>query len=1184
MNNLKKTIEELLSGKFRYEQPGLLFSKEKIEVTLKAGDVYRGELYFGTEDNQRIRGYITSSNRRVVPGTDQFTGTTIRLQYGVDGVGMNPGDRHEGWLCFTTNVGEYRIPFVIQAEKEEMHSVAGSVTDMDSFVKIAKEDFKEAYRLFTDPGFPRLLKNAGTKELALYKGLSRQPVTYQNLEEFLVGTGRKKPVNMELKFDHNSFYEITETVRESFPVHKDGWGHLRLDIEARGDFLEVPKYVVTDEDFIGGYYQVEYVIHKEALQKGRQYGEIHVKSPYQELVYRITASGGPKVQLKTSLHEKQQAFSLMKDFMEYSCGKMEQGTWISSSRFLLNQLQEEGCNYPKYQMYEAYLCHVGGEEEQAKEILRRFKDQTFLREDLEMAGAYLYLSTLTGLYRDREQAVRRLRNFSMQREDSFLLFWILLQVDQELRNSPSRAVFMMEELFEKGCHNPLLYLEAWKYISKDMSLLHRMSSFWTQVFLLAGKEEMLTEELVMRFAYLTGYEKNFCPSMYRALAAGYEAFPADDTLEAICRYIMLGNPRERIYFRWFALAVERGLRLTRLYEYYVETMDTSYQRELPKPLLMYFTYNNNSLGDDKKAFIYASIVGNKDAQPGTYRDYRESMAEFAGKKAAEGRMDENYAVLYQEFLTESENREQAELIAGKMFTCRLYCDDKKIRTVIVRHDKFSMEEVYPCVQGVAYPRIYTEDAVILFQDEKQRRYYATVDYNVKKLFDERELMEKVLSLGIREPGVLLHYCVNAELGRDNLELYQEAAKMKAFSEGYRTEIRRSLLKYYGEENPAGDQEEYLKKLDYQEYAAADRIQLLEVLISRGLYSQAMSVIEESGYEGIRPESLLRLTSRMLTKCEMAEDEELLALASDVYRMGKYDEVILKYLMDYRFGPLDELLSVWKSAHGFDMDTYELEEKLLGLLMFTSDYRKEGEKILEDYVKHAGKEYLIGAYLTQIAYGVFVREYPMSIFVRNELETACRQKWPVNFICSLALFESLSREKNPSQDQLVLEKEILQKCMKKNLKFAFFKRLPASMLSPYQLDDKTFVEYHTDPAGKVTLYYALDAGLGGELKYQMEPLRNLYEGIFTKTFTLFYGETLHYYFKAELGEKTWQTQERVITMDKVEGIPVSKYQLINQMLSARRLDNSQEVMTQLKKYLRQEQYVKSMFSIEKESGK
>ena len=52
---MKKTIEELLSGNFRHEHPQLLFSQDKIEVTLKAGDVYKGELYFGTEVNQKIR-------------------------------------------------------------------------------------------------------------------------------------------------------------------------------------------------------------------------------------------------------------------------------------------------------------------------------------------------------------------------------------------------------------------------------------------------------------------------------------------------------------------------------------------------------------------------------------------------------------------------------------------------------------------------------------------------------------------------------------------------------------------------------------------------------------------------------------------------------------------------------------------------------------------------------------------------------------------------------------------------------------------------------------------------------------------------------------------------------------------------------------------------------------------------
>ena len=69
---------------------------------------------------------------------------------------------------------------------------------------------------------------------------------------------------------------------------------------------------------------------------------------------------------------------------------------------------------------------------------------------------------------------------------------------------------------------------------------------------------------------------------------------------------------------------------------------------------------------------------------------------------------------------------------------------------------------------------------------------------------------------------------------------------------------------------------------------------------------------------------------------------------------------------------------------------------------------------------------------------------------------------------------------------------------------------------------------------------------------------------------------------EEGKTSTKTQERVITMDKVEGIPSSKYQLINQMLSARRLEKGQEVLSQMKKFLRQEQYVREMFQIETEA--
>ena len=149
-------------------------------------------------------------------------------------------------------------------------------------------------------------------------------------------------------------------------------------------------------------------------------------------------------------------------------------------------------------------------------------------------------------------------------------------------------------------------------------------------------------------------------------------------------------------------------------------------------------------------------------------------------------------------------------------------------------------------------------------------------------------------------------------------------------------------------------------------------------------------------------------------------------------------------------------------------------------------------------------------------------------------------------------------------------------------FAFFRRLEPQLLSPYQLDDKTYVECHASPEAKVTLVYALDTGLGISREYKTEPMREEYEGIFVKTFTLFYGETLRYYFRIEEKGETKTTGERVLTMDKVEGNPVSKYQMINRILSARRLGKEQEVRSGMKQYLRQEQYVKEMFNINKEA--
>ena len=839
---MKKKIEQLLSGKFNYEQPQLLFSQEKISVTLKAGETVRGKIYLGTDDNQKIRGYITSSDRRMVPGFDKFSGTTVCLPYGVDASGMEPGESRKGWICFTTNIGEYKLSFEINTIKEQIKSSVGELKTIDQFCEIAKGDFREAFRLFTDKSFPEILKDCTPGEKSLYTGLSQQPITYQHLEEFLVGMGKKERVYISLKTPGTELYEIRESLQDSLVITRSGWGHLRLDVETRGDFLEVEKRVITDDDFIGSSYELTYIIHREKLGKGNQYGEIIVKSPYEELVYHVLASRNSSTRVNVKTGEKRRRLSLMKDYLEYRCGRMDFSTWAGSCHFELNQLRDSGFDYPEYQLMEAYLLHLENNDPAANEILGNYQDKSYTREDLEFAGAFLYLCTLTGLYKDKAQALRRIQNFYMQKEDSLALLLILIKADPAMTSSPSKVVFMLEEQFEKGCKNPLLYLEAWNYISKDMSLLHRLSRFWVQVFLFAGKRGLLTEELTMRFAYLSGYEKTYNESLYRALAMGCDAFPTQDTMEAICRYIMLGNPRKPEYFRWFSMAVEQGLRITRLYEYYVETMDTSYQRELPKPLLMYFTYNSNTLGDSRKAFIYSNIIANKDREPNVYESYYDRMKDFAVRKLKEGRISEDYAVIYQEFLANPENMEDAQAIAGRMYTNRLFCDDKKIRYIIVRHSQLVREEIYPCMQGVVYPRIFTEDAAILFQDEKQRRYYATVNYNVKKLMDERDMLPAVLKQGVTDPGVLLHYCENHEITKENIQVFQNLVRSDAFTESYKQEVRRKILDYYASHVHGEDLDDYLKNMDCREYASVDKKTLLEVLISRGLFSQAFGIV------------------------------------------------------------------------------------------------------------------------------------------------------------------------------------------------------------------------------------------------------------------------------------------------------------------------------------------------------
>lgn len=1179
MNTLKRRIEQLINGRYEYETPNVLLSETSIIAETKAGENVKGNLHIGLERQRKIKGIATSTHRRFLLGKERFSGNAVCIPYVIDVKGLHPQDVCEGEVVLSTNMGEYRIPFCITIAGNQVKSKTGAIASMESFVALAQEDYREAFHLFVQESFPLLLNE---KETNIYRAMSQNPVTYQHLEEFLIGIGKKEAVHLSLEEDHIQLYEVQSSLKETLQLKKSSWGYLRAEISVIGDFLEVEKKVLNADDFIGSVYSLEYFIHRERLGKGNNYGKILIKTVHETLVYEVMASRNHEIQVSVSAFNKKRQIELARQYLNLVTHKISYRNWYESTLVLLEDMINSGYGESLYQLMLAYVYQSGEEGVKADEILDVFKESPeLLKGNPQLEGFYLYVCKLMQrLPKEKSNIVPCMHYLYQRQEDSFLLLWILMQIDEDINRIQQKKMYVLERQYEIGCRSPFLYVLACQTLQNDGSLIRKLNSFSIQVLRFARKQEMFTEEMAFRVSYLAGNLKEFSKPVYELLTYIYENYPSKDTLEAICKLIMLGEPRNPEYFPWYEMAVEQGIKITRLYEYYIETMSRNYKKMLPQLIRMYFAYNN-TLSDKKKAFVYANVIRNKDLDKNTYQSYRTAMESFARAKLLEGRMNEDFAVLYQEFCMNIAGMDGKEALARVLFTHRIYVDDPKVRKVIVRHGALKTEQSYPCNDGVAYISLYTNDACIVFEDEKRRRYISTIDYNLQKLLDEEEAVSRLVKQHVSTSGLLLSVCGReARLGTitaENLFCYQQIMESEEFEDSYKQQIRGKVMEFYQLHKESEDLKESLAHLDFDMFAQVNKGLLVDVLVSQGMFVGAYDLLCEYGYEGVDITVLLRLCSRMILNLEFEYEEELLLLAHYIFTQGKYDEVILQYLVKSFEGPVDQMLEIYQSAKGFQMEAYELCEKILVWSMFSRIYDKRCADVLADYRSQAGKEQVILGYLTFESYGYFMDDKETDSYIFQSLEYIVDKKWEMDVICQLALLKYYAAQEEYTKEELLRINRILTLCGNYGLRFAFMKQLPEESQRICQLEDKVFVEYKGKPDAKVVLHYTM-GNQDEESGWKREPLKNCYQGIFNKEFILFYGEVLTYYFEIEYRGETSNTELAQLLMEEVPLEGSSKYQMLNRMLAAWRLGNEKELEDAVKEYQRQEQIISQVFQI------
>lgn len=1179
MNTLKRRMEQLINGRFEYEVPKLVLSDTKITVETKAGENYRGELFLGAEDNRRIKGMAMSSDRRLLLAKEKFSGTAICIPYGIDVKGLKGGDEVRAEITINSSLGEYQIPVKLTIQDGQIQTSLGKIHTLDDFVKLAETDFREAFRLYTSKSFQKILQGTDRKYLSLYRGMAKNPVTYQHMEEFLIGTGKKEPVKIHLDKEGKNWERIESTLKDSLYLYKNTWGFVKLEVEVRGDFLEVEKKVITSDDFIGSVYGLEYLVRKDKLGHGKKYGQIRINTVYGTLIYEVTASGNSEYQISTHMYEKKALAQIALTYKKFRLGQISQEEWKDSTLHELSELKNMGCYSPKHQLMEAYVQYSEGHIPEAMSALWPLRELTFSRNQMEEEAVYLDLAVKTGVATDeqRQAAQSRIATLHRMNPGSRVILSVLMD-KEEYRTSSAKQLYMMEELYQFGCTSPFLYLDAYELIRNEENNLKKLSPFMVQVLNFAAKNGMLTEELTLRIGHLSEYVKTYQPMIYELLVSCYEAFPGKNLVDNICKYIMKGQPGKKKYFRWYALAVEQDIRITRLYEYYIETMPDGYQEVLPQVIRMYFVYNN-ALGSKKRAQIYANVIRNKEVDKVTYQNYKKSMEQFAMESLKAGKINENFAAIYQECIGGLTSKATGEMLSRVMFAYRIYCDDPKVRNVIVCHDELEQEEIYPCNAGVAFVNLYNTNARILFEDDKKRRYVSTVDYNLQKLMDETDYVKQCAALDVTFPGLVLAVCSGkSEIRVKNLGSYQHAAQMEEFREEYRHSICKKILEYYAAH--AGDDtlDSYLRKIDYMTFAKVDKVLLLELLIEKGMYEMAFEIVKEYGYEGVRTESLVKLASRMILRTEFVEQEELVYLSLHVFEEGKYDDVVLSYLSDNLLGPVEKMALLWERMKGFQLETYALEEEIMLLAMFGRVHLKQGHEILKSYIKQKGKRQIILAYLSFWAYEYFLGQKETDDYIFQCLEICFDKNMDVDRICRLALLKYYSEKEIVSEKEDEWIHRILEECNEAGLRFAFFRKLPTRYTKPYQLDDKQFVEERYPAGAKVNIHYCLEKEPGTGIGFKSEPMRNMYQGIFVKEFLLFYGETLRYYLTVETPKETIETEERTLILEEISEEGNSKYQLLNQMLAGQKLLQYEQTEDAMHEYLVRERLAEKMFPL------
>lgn len=1180
---MRARIGQIAAGRFNGTKPILAFSEETIDLSVIEGRSEAGSFVIESTNQIKICGIVYSTNPRMECLNPHFEGEKVRIRYQFNSKGLTEGDTCEGKFVIVCNQIEYSLSFCARITRLYAEASTGAVKSLDDFTRLAASNWDEAYHLFYNRNFLNTIPYDNVYERLTYEGFACARPSGQNMEEFLIGVNKKQPVSISVDKSEEIFMASKEPQSGCFTITKDNWGYTEIRLRTDCEFIKLSKPVLTLDDFIGKTYLYEYIIDASAMHAGRNFGRIYIDGVYQSFTIDITAGvrddDGSISDIAVTKDIKECMVGIMELYTSFRLKRIVTGIWANETISILNHLHALMPDEHMYELMKAQAFIINRQRQEAKWILDDFKHSNPDKK-APIWGYYLYLMTLL----EREPSyvdnmTHEVELIFYENPDSVLLFWVLLFLRDQYFDDSAGKLKDIKYWVLRGCSSPYLYIEAYYLISQDPYLIKELSVFELRILSWAVKEKALTKELAGAIFEAVDLAGGFDNRVYELLTAAYEICPEAEYVGIICSYLIKGHKNDTCFHKWFELGIENKLRLTGLYESYLLTMNDRQISPVPKVIQMYFSFDNK-LPYRKLAVLYNNIIAAKETEPEVYHKYRKAMGRFAMDQVQLRHIDDNLAVLYEDMLELGFiNEELSAAFSDIIYTHKLIVFDKRIVRAIIYQNEMKEPQIVPVTDQCAYFELFSNDYVILFEDSRGYRYVKSISYRLQRLMDAEKYLDRCISLSPDRPQYIVSHFKNvrdySDFTKDDLKLFKPVFYSESFSDSYKAVMGYRILKYCQLHDYEDYVRPFLQSINFDTLQKDARKYLIDMLVSNRLYEKAYDMAMEYGIDMLAAASKVVLCENAL-KVQHVDDDFMVQLAISAFKTGKYSDLVLKYLCENYTGPTDELINLWHAADKFSISSMKLDERILEQGIYTQIEPEKISDIFMEYYKRAGNEKLILAYISLVAHGYLHSGGCKADFIFDIIEKRFIGNRTLNDACQLALLKHFAEKTDITQAELEIEDTLLKYYIYNNMYFDFFARLDYRLLEKYFLYDKAFLQYESTPGTHVVLHYSRDED--GE-EFNSEDMVEMYDGIYVKTFVIFFGELIRYYITEEHDNSIEVKESNRLTCNNIPGDnDHSRYNLINEMIISDTLSDETTLKSNIDEYKRLDAATKQLFKL------